>query len=207
MVDLTLEQFADRLRASIDSVTLTGSAFVPLYQSLGPAAVGMVKTHFVEGRAPDGTPWAPLAHPRPDGSSVPLRDTGGLMASITFKADADGLAVGTNHVAAKLHQAGGTVTPKKAKYLAIPLTKRAKRAGSPRSFGELAVRMRKGANKCVMVSVRGRGKGEAQYALVQSVTVPARPFVGFSAAEMDRLGQLAAAWVAKKLVVALTGAR
>jgi phage gpG-like protein len=72
----------------------------------------------------------------------------------------------TNYAA--IHEYGGIITPKRAKNLAIPLTGTAKNARSPRNFaGELHVQ-----GKALVDA-----SGMAQYALVKSVTIPARPYV------------------------------
>ena len=47
------------------------------------------------------------------------------------KADSDIMAI------AHAHEYGATIRPKKGKYLAIPLTKEAQAAGSPRAFSDL----------------------------------------------------------------------
>lgn len=43
--------------------------------------------------------------------------------------------IGTDVVYARIHEFGGTITPKKGKYLAIPLSGTAKALVSPRNFG------------------------------------------------------------------------
>lgn len=83
--------------------------------------------------------------------------------------------VGTDLEYAAIHEFGGTIKPKTAKYLSIPLTQDARRfAGGPRDFrGGLHVRMRKGADRGVLVD----DQGTAQYALVKSVTITAQPYL------------------------------
>lgn len=146
------------------------------------------------GTSPDGAPYKPLAHPRPNGKSQPLWDTGALVRSLgagvnhVEKIDKASLEVGTNMEYAATHQYGAVIRPKKGKFLAIPLTMPAKKAGSPRNFGAplKAVIGKKGG---VLIGAaprksKGRmvlGKMMAQYALVREVTIPPRPFVGWSA--------------------------
>jgi phage gpG-like protein len=71
-----------------------------------------------------GAKWAPLKHPRPDGSvAAILRHHGILFGSIVHEGYSDGTAVlGTNLVYGRIHQEGGrtaahTITPKHAKAL------------------------------------------------------------------------------------------
>ena len=76
---------------------------------------------------------------------------------------------------AGVHQEGATITPKAAKALAIPVTNEARRAGGPRSMdlhlvwpkGKAAGTLRDDANK-------------VHFVLVKSVTIPARPFLGWT---------------------------
>lgn len=198
-------------------------AFTPIWPIVAQMAVSDVRKNFQEGHAPDGRPWKPLAHGRAGqgGGALPLRDNGVLLASITGKAIGNGIAVGTNVVYAALHQFGGVVRPKKAKFLAIPLTKEAKRAGSPRKFPgnpkwrfiptktggwvmlaappsqQRAANRRTIADALATLEGRTRRRNKkpapvaiAQYVLVSEVTVPARPFLGFSDSFIDRVGQL-----------------
>lgn len=160
-----------------------------LQQVVTQHALSGAKRHFMEGKGPDGQAWPPLAHSRVRGGSKPLRDTGGLMASIQAGVRADGdrlvIVVSSNKVQAALMQHGGQVAPKKGKFLAIPLTKEALRAGSPRSFqGTLHFVGKRNSGKGALIDARGR----AQYALTNRVLIPARPFLGFSDATIDRIG-------------------
>jgi len=58
------------------------------------------------------------------GSTKPLLDTGTLRASITYAINNKELKVGSNLVYAPAHQFGATITPKVAKKLTIPATKK-----------------------------------------------------------------------------------
>lgn len=173
---------------------LARADFRRVLPAVAQMAVSDVKKNFAEGHAPDGTPWRPLAHGRPGrpAGAKPLRDTGVLLASIAGRAVDAGVAVGSNLAYARLHQEGGTVAPKRGKFLAIPLTKEARRAGSPRRFPrKLEPRIRKGGAAGVMGEVGKDGRlAKVHYALVKSVTVPARPFLGFSAGLLGRVDRL-----------------
>lgn len=171
--------------------------------------------NFAEGKSPDGSAWAPLAHPRAHGrgGTLPLRDTGLLAASVTSPAGKGHveeitdttLTVGSNLDRAALHQHGGTITPTRARALAIPLTPEAWRAGSPRNWPEGALfvwRSQAGKGFLAESQVKLRGKKKQSrlilhYALAASVTVPARPFLGFGPRLVGRLESLAADWLRK----------
>lgn len=165
-------------RTSVDLTKLTFEK--PLKQCKVLLAADM-KSNFARQSSPAGVPWAPLKHPRPRGGSQILRDRGLLMASLTAQGrghverlNARELVMGTNLEYAGLHQYGGTIRPKRGKYLAIPLTREAVTAGSPRRMDGLVGIF--GAKGGVLK------KGDVvHFALTKSVTVPARPFVGVSA--------------------------
>ena len=168
-------------------------------------AASDVRKNISEGHSPNGTPWVPLAHGRPGqpAGAKPLRDKGLLLASVNGRPLSDGLAVGTNLIYAPVHQFGAVIRPKRGKYLAIPLTVQAKRAGSPRNYkGSLSPRISKRTGKGVLVD---DATDQAVYALVTSVRVPARPFLGFSPVLIDRIGRLIADRISQVTSTALAG--
>lgn len=172
---------------------------------------GDMRGHFDRSASPEGKAWAPIG-PRPQGGSKPLLNTGKLRNSITGQAEPHGASAGTVAVQANIHNAGGVITPKNAKMLAIPLTREAVRADGPRRFPRPLhiIRSRRGNVLLVETApttktgkVRKRKKqtdGEKELAkrfdpdterliphfvLVPSVTIPARPFNGFRQETVD----------------------
>lgn len=74
---------------------------------------------------------------------------------------------------ARIHELGGTIEPKNAKFLAIPISDAARRAGSPRQMANLAyVQSLKGQPMLVDSST-----GDVHYLLRKHVTIPARPYL------------------------------
>lgn len=74
---------------------------------------------------------------------------------------------------ALMMEVGGIIRPKKAKYLAIPLTPEARIAGSPRNMAGLVfVQSLKGQPMLV-----DEQTGDPEYLLRQSVTIKARPYL------------------------------
>lgn len=167
-----------------------GGAMPPLLgRVLGQLLRSDVRDRFATGTDPRGAKWKPLRFARPNGGDQPLRDTGRLMASISVRSDATGVEVYTVYPGAVLHNFGGTVRPTKGKYLAIPLTKEAKRSGGPRRFGRpLSVRPTGKRNVLVLEETR-RGQRVGQFLLVKSVTVPQREFMGLSAKGLRLCGE------------------
>lgn len=138
------------------------------------AVVSDIKRRFLTSTAPDGSVWRPLKYPRPRGGNKPLMDTGRLMASITGTSTPTEIVVGTAHPAANLQHYGGTVRPKRGKYLAIPRTRQAQRAGSPRRM--------KGTPAVPLFARMVEGQWVGHFILARQAVVPARAFMGLSAA-------------------------
>lgn len=74
---------------------------------------------------------------------------------------------------ALMMEVGGVIKPKRAKFLAIPLTPEARIAGSPRRMPGLAYVQSKNGQPMLIDST----SGDAQYLLRDSVTIPARPYL------------------------------
>ena len=115
------------------------------------------------------------------------------------KASSDIMAI------AHAHEYGATIKPKKGKYLAIPLTKEAQAAGSPRAFSDLYFVNAKGGNLLMVRDKKkhgGKTESETMYLLVKSVTLPERSFIRASFdAQQDELGSI----VTKAMVKVLDG--
>jgi phage gpG-like protein len=187
-LEVTFDELARRLEAAAGAAARVD--FTEPLKVCKQLIVSDVKRNFYEGHSPDGEPWLPLRRPRPNskGGDKPLLNTAILEGSVTGRGPGHverltptSLEVGTNHEAAALHQHGGTVRPRNAKALALPLTKEAARAGRARDFpGGLFVLKSKGAH-AFLAERRGKGKREKltlHFILLASVTVPARPFLG-----------------------------
>jgi HK97 gp10 family phage protein len=80
--------------------------------------------------------------------------------------------VGTDVEYAAIQEFGGVITPVNGQYLAIPLTKAAEAAVSPRSFGGELRPVFRGLDGVLVDEA-----GEAQFALRRSVTIPAHPYL------------------------------
>lgn len=181
--------FADLARAAQQQsgplappLKASGPLDIATGRELVQIAVSDVKRRFGTGTTPGGQKWRPLRFNRPSGAGQPLRDTGSLMASITGRATATEIIVGTNHPGAALQNFGGTVVPRNGKFLAIALTVAAKRARSPRRMS--------GTPRQPLFAKRVNGKLVGHFLLVKRVEVPAREFLGLSE---QGIGAIAAA--------------
>lgn len=96
-----------------------------LHQAIGLKMRENTDRRFNQGAAPDGTRWKESLRAKEKGGQT-LRDTGLLQNSIDFATDRNGLTFGafvggSNIHYARIHQEGGVIKPKKAKYLAFTL--------------------------------------------------------------------------------------
>jgi phage gpG-like protein len=194
---MTFSQFANAARTG--ALLPGGGAHTPPGGAL-PAPVGRVvaqlmlsdvKGHIATSTAPNGAAYRPLSHPRPNGGTVPLRDTGVLMGSLHAGSDATSAWVSTTHPGAAVQNFGGTIRGK-GKMLAIPLTKEAQRSGGPRRWRHGQLRFQptgRGRVFLLLGSVPG-GQMVGQFLLVDKVVVPARPFMGLSKKAQDQIGRV-----------------
>jgi phage virion morphogenesis protein len=94
----------------------------PVMKAIGVGMVRNVHDRFMDAVSPEGVAWAPLSPgyaPIKEGPGI-LRTAGmrgGLMGSITSRASATAVEVGSNKIYAAVHQFGATIVPKNAKHL------------------------------------------------------------------------------------------
>lgn len=168
----------DSLAGNLLEIERRSVNLLPVMQAGRIMAVSEVQRRFQTGTDVRGASWPPLRFPRPSGGNPkPLLNNGLLRASITGAETQESITVGTNAVQANLMHFGGTVRPKKGRFLAIPMTVEATRVAGPRVFpGRLRAIVRRGARGGVLRDEAGK----VQFLLVRSAEIPARPFMGFS---------------------------
>lgn len=161
----------------------------PAYKTGRQLCVNHARNSIKSGRSPDGIVFKPLVMPRAiKSANLPLRKDGALFASLGGKSPYEINLVtfnyfeyGTRLVYANLMNNGGTIRPTKSKALAIPVTRMAELAGSPRRFPKkLTCIWKKGADhgRLVATELQGRAKKPVlvtHYLLKKSVTIEARP--------------------------------
>lgn len=170
-------------------------------------AVSGAKDHFTDRVGPDGKPWRVLAHKRPNGGDKPLQDSGLLKASLSAEVTAGQLRLKASRAGADVQQFGATIRAK-GKKLSIPVSKEAKRAGGAKNFPRKLFPLT-GPKATVLAERTGKRvkKLVVHYVLKDEVTIPARPFVGFSAATLQRISTLLAVAYEEHLTATLEGQR
>lgn len=154
------------------------------------------------------------------GSGKRLYDTGRLVKSwmaAPIRVTRGRVRVVNSYPPAALHQFGGTVRPKSARMLAIPLTKQAKRAGSARRWWANSEKKglkpftftSKAGNVCIGVSKKKARRGaagfskygpaelETHFLLLQSVSIPATPYLGFGREEKAKFSEMVTTYLTR----------
>ena len=154
----------------------------------------------------DHKPNSPLTK-RVKGSSKPLLDTGQLRGSITYVVNKDELKVGSNLIYAPVHQFGATITPKVAKKLTLPATRKVKKLTMAKGvrgtlnmlegMGYKVVFLKKSVLAVPPKGVKAgryglavKGKNaEVVYIRKDKVVIPARPFLYLDEAQVKFVRQ------------------
>jgi len=148
----------------------------------------MTKDRFASKTTPDGAAWpanAPLTLMLRRGGSM-MNVSGALKGSITAEGSGLRSVIEPHMVYAAIHQFGGTITPKKGKFLRIPIGKGTRM--SPEMAARAGVettRGRKGAH--------GKSKSDGGIFL-KSVTIPAREYLGIGAKDREMIEETVREW-------------
>lgn len=136
-------------------------------------------------------------------NNKPLRDTGLLMASISYRTGTDSVRIGTNRAGAALNHFGGSQRPKKGTWLWIPAGKETRsllgRYGTVSNVVSSLKRdgyntwFRRGKGGCVcFFAKKGKtGKVRLIFILKKRVKIPARPFLRFDDNDRRIIGEMA----------------
>ncbi len=153
-----------------------------MYDEIGQMLASAVLRRFETETGPDGTKWAPSRRARKKGGQT-LTDSARLRQSITHRADAAGVEVGTNVVYAAIHQFGGTIR-KKARKQTLEFDDDTGRFISRRN----AARRKTGLIRIVNAQIGAH-----------SVTMPARPYLGVSGDDRTAVLDIATRMLAETL--------
>ncbi len=120
----------ERIRRMLAGLQTRFRNLQPLFDEIGAAVVRQTKKRFEQQRGPDGTTWEPgrkqwdhAAKTKTKGDAKAKRgpkillDSGRLWRSVTHVATTQNVSVGSNLVYARIHQLGGTIRPKRGRYL------------------------------------------------------------------------------------------
>ena len=170
-VRITVDVEDESLRSALRRLTARVDDLKPVMDEIGSSLVASTIDRFERETDPDGKPWKPSRRAQREGGQT-LTDKGRLRASITHRADRDGVDVGTNVVYAAIHQFGGTVK-RQARRQTLAFNK-------------------KGGGFASRKSTRRRRAGFVAIAFAEigahEVDMPARPFLGVN--EADRVSIL-----------------
>jgi phage gpG-like protein len=160
------------------------------YRTIGALALSRI-TGRIENKS-NWAPNAPLTQSVKKGES-PLKDSGALRSSIAYAAQNDLVLVGTTLKYARLVHDGGTITPKKARRLAIPAgpqtrTLMRRYGATPRSCIDamraagFSVWVSRSGKAILYASAKMRETGgyDLLFILKDKITVPARPFLALT---------------------------
>lgn len=164
------------VNAGIDRVAAAGGDTGGLMEAIAGYMLFSVQRRFETETGPDGKAWTPLSPrtvskrvsgKRRRGSQNILRVKNRLYSSITGEAEATEARVGTNLIYAAIHQTGGTID-KPARNSSVRLRKVKGRT-----------RFAKKAHK--------RARDVDVTIKAHTITIPARPYLGFSEADKTEL--------------------
>lgn len=156
------------INAAIDKVFFAGGNTEPLMQAINGYMLFSVQRRFETERGPDGTPWRKLSPrtanrrigKRRRGEANILRVKNRLYQSITREVTAQRSVVGTNLVYAGIHQSGGVIN-------------------MPARQQTLRLRKVKGRTRFARKTHK-RAEDRVVQRKAHQITIPARPYLGFS---------------------------
>lgn len=154
-----------------------------LVREICQLGVSLVQKNIVEGKWAENSPLTVAIK----GNSIPLRDKGILLSSITSRFDGQAAIIYTSEKSAKILHDGGVIKPKSAKYLTIPAGAKTrslmrKYGATPRSCidGMKSAGWRVwpyfGTGTPVICASFKDQVPICLFILKRSVTIPARPF-------------------------------
>lgn len=135
---------------------------MPLWNEIGRALVEINKKRMDSGRGPDGRFWKKSLRAKL-GKGKTLINSGKLQNSLQFVASKYGITLGSNLVYSAIHQLGGTIGSVSAKERAR--VKALRKRGRPKTVVKRYLKFPLANGKWVSV---------------ESVVIPARPFLGVS---------------------------
>ena len=178
-----------------------------MHRVIAATLLSSTRQRFRREEGPDGRSWPKSNRVKREGGHT-LRRRGDLYLSLTRASGREFAAVGTNKLGAALQHFGGTVRPRRAKALSIPLTKESEDLASPRQFPtKLSLVWPKGKSRGFLVEDQPAGKGRSklgarsvfQFMLVRKMTVPSRPFLGINDRDIHNIKSDIRTWLKRRM--------
>lgn len=171
-------EFPDAAAAQDAFKRLAQKGKVLPFDAIGRKLKTSTQLRFRNETDPEGKRWRPSWRVEHNGGQT-LRNTSRLRNSISYQVGDNYVDVGTNVIYAAMMHFGGEIRAKRTKFLSIPLTPKARTAGSPRKFpGTLHYVQSLKGQPLLMDS-----DGVPQYLLKKVIRIAGRPFLGFSASD------------------------
>ncbi|WP_310601196.1 phage virion morphogenesis protein [Desulfobulbus sp.] len=154
--------------AALDRLRAHADRMAPVFKIIGETLLQSTRQRFRDQEDPEGRPWQALKPSTVAGkaarghSSKILRARGHLADTIRYQADNNGVRIGTNRIYGAIHQLGGTTSP----HVIRPRTKKALAWPGARHPAR---------------SVNHPGSD-----------IPARPYLGISRQDRDRILEIVA---------------
>lgn len=150
---------------------------------------------FSTKKTPDGAAWPankPLTLMLRRGGSM-MSVVGRLKGSITASGGGLRYVIEPHTVYAAIHQFGGTIVPKKGKFLRIPIGKGTRM--SPEMAARAGVETTRGRKGKDGAIVHGKSKSEGGI-FMKSVTIPKREYLGIGAKDREMIEETVREWFA-----------
>jgi phage virion morphogenesis protein len=182
------------IQAALEAVRRRGLRLHPVMGAIGDMLLNSTKARFETSTAPDGQKWAPIkpatyrnrvrrvqksrAGKKAVGpvSNQPLVDQGYLSHLLSSRPGADSVRVGSSRIYARIHQFGGTINqPAREGSVRLRQVSTTSKTGKQYKATQFA----KAKHKRVQ-------KRDAQIG-AHTVVIPARPFLGASAADRGQI--------------------
>ena len=109
MLRIEIEQ-QDRIMSALRELG-DPSLRAEVMEDIGSYGVTSTQQRFLEQKSPDGEGWEKSSRAKSKGGQT-LRDRGNLFDSLTYSADSNSVAWGTNLIYAAIHQYGGEIKAK-----------------------------------------------------------------------------------------------
>jgi phage virion morphogenesis protein len=174
-VRIAIEADDKLARQGLARLAATGADLAPTFRAIGARLVANTLQRFEDQRGPGGVPWKPSQRAL-DENGQTLIDSGRLRTSITFRAGANGVEVGTNVVYAAIHQFGGPI-------------KQGARTGTLRFQGGRFARQRRNKDGSLKPPSKQQRDRQVQFG-ARSIGMPARPFIGFDAQDREDVADI-----------------